>query len=205
MNRTGESALATPRFNFLPTAIAGVWLVRRKPIADARGFFARDYCAEEFRAIGLVQPIAQINHSHSRVAGTVRGLHFQHAPHHETKIVGCPVGRIYDVAVDLRRGSPTYLRWFGTELSAGNGARLVIPPGCAHGFQTLCDGAETLYYVTAPYHGAAEDGLSPFDPALDIRWPLAATEVSDRDAQRAPIDSATYPGITGFFEEPGDG
>lgn len=192
-----DAVRSTQRFDFSQTPLAGVWLVRRKPIADARGFFARAYCAEEFRAIGVTQGIVQINHSQSRSAGTVRGLHFQHPPHHETKIVGCPAGRIYDVAVDLRAGSPTYLQWFGAELSEQNRLSLVIPPGCAHGFQTLVDGAEALYFVTAPYEGPAEDGLNPFDPALAIRWPLAATEVSPRDAQRAPIDPATYAGITG--------
>lgn len=181
-------AVSTPRFTFTPTPLAGVWLVRRKPIADARGFFARAYCADEFRTIGLALPIAQINHSYSRHAGTVRGLHFQHPPHHETKIVSCPAGRIFDVAVDLRYGSPTYLQWFGAELSAQAGDALVVPPGCAHGFQTLQDDAQTLYCVTAPYSGAAEDGLNPFDAALGVRWPLAATEVSERDAQRPPLD-----------------
>lgn len=200
-----ESVCNTPRFEFLAAPIAGVWLVRRKPITDARGFFARAYCADEFRAVGLVRPIVQINHSYSRVAGTVRGLHFQHPPHHETKIVSCPVGRIHDVAVDLRVGSPTYLQSFGVELSAENRMSLVIPPGCAHGFQTLCDDAETLYYVTSPYHGAAEDGLNPFDPALAIRWPLTVTEVSERDAQRMLIDTVTYSGLRGPFDRDGDG
>jgi dTDP-4-dehydrorhamnose 3,5-epimerase len=186
--------VATPRFDFEATPLAGVWLVQRKPIGDARGFFARLYCAEEFRAIGVQVALSQLNHSFSRQAGTVRGLHFQHAPHQETKIVSCPAGRIYDVAVDLRRGSPTFLQWFGTELSAENQRSLVIPPGFAHGFQTLSDNAQTLYCVTEAYHAAAEDGLSPFDPALGVRWPLAATEVSARDAQRAAIDPATYPG-----------
>lgn len=183
-------AVSTTRFTFAPAPLAGVWLVRRKPIADARGFFARAYCADEFRAIGLALPIAQINHSYSRRAGTVRGLHFQHPPHHETKIVSCPAGRIFDVAVDLRRGSPTFLQWFGTELSAQAGDALVVPPGCAHGFQTLEDDAQTLYCVTAPYSGVAEDGLNPFDASLGVRWPLAATEVSERDAQRPPLDPA---------------
>lgn len=201
MKTMTEPVRTTPRFDFLPTPISGVWQVRRKHITDARGFFARAYCAEEFQTIGLVRPIAQINHSYSRVAGTVRGLHFQHPPYHETKIVSCPVGRIYDVAVDLRRGSPTYLHAFGVELSADNRMCLVIPPGCAHGFQTLCNDAETLYYVTASYHGPAEDGLNPFDPILAIRWPLTVTEVSDRDAQRALIDPAAYAGITGPFGE----
>lgn len=187
--------ILTPRFEFHPTPLAGVWRVARKPIRDARGFFARLYCAEEFAAIGLTLSIAQINHSHSRLAGTVRGLHFQHPPHHETKIVSCPVGRIFDVAVDLRRDSPTYLQWYGAELSAENQQCLVIPPGFAHGFQTLDADSETIYFVTAPYSGAAEDGVHPFDPAINVAWPLPAAEVSERDAKRAMIDRATYPGI----------
>jgi dTDP-4-dehydrorhamnose 3,5-epimerase len=189
------NAIATARFGFEPTPLAGCWLVQRRPIADARGFFARLYCAEEFAAIGLAGPPVQINHSYSRHAGTVRGLHFQHPPHHETKIVSCPAGRIFDVAVDLRRGSPTFLQWFGAELSAENQRSLVVPPGFAHGFQTLVDDSQTLYAVTAPYSGAAEDGVNPFDAAVGVAWPLAATEVSPRDAQRAALDRASYSGI----------
>lgn len=187
--------VATARFRFEPTSLAGVWLVQRQPIADARGFFARLYCAEEFAAIGLTGPPVQINHSYSRHAGTVRGLHFQHPPHHETKIVSCPAGRIFDVAVDLRRGSPTFLQWFGAELSAENQRSLVVPPGFAHGFQSLEDNSQTLYAVTAPYSGAAEDGVNPFDAAVGVAWPLPATEVSPRDAQRASIASAGYAGV----------
>lgn len=182
--------LSTPRFTFEATPLAGVWQVRRKPIGDARGFFARAWCAGEFGAIGLAPAIAQINHSYSRRAGTVRGLHFQHPPHHETKIVSCPVGRIFDVAVDLRLGSPTYLQWFGAELSADAGNSLVVPPGCAHGFQTLVDDAETLYLVSTPYCGTAEDGIHPFDAAVGVRWPLPVTELSERDAARAALDPA---------------
>lgn len=196
------TAIDSARFVFEPTPLAGVWLVQRKPIADARGFFARLYCADEFGAIGLRSPPAQLNHSYSRHAGTVRGLHFQHPPHQETKIVSCPAGRIFDVAVDLRRGSPTFLQWFGAELSAENQRSLVVPPGFAHGFQTLVDDSQTLYCVTAPYHAAAEDGVQPFDPAIGVRWPLAATEVSPRDAQRALLDAAAYAGIAGAEAAP---
>jgi dTDP-4-dehydrorhamnose 3,5-epimerase len=196
------TTLRTARFAFESTPLSGVWLVRRQPIADTRGFFARMYCAEEFAAIGLTAPLAQINHSFSRQAGTVRGLHFQHPPHHETKIVSCPAGRIFDVAVDLRRGSPTFLQWFGAELSAENQCSLVVPPGFAHGFQTLCEDSQTLYAVTAPYSGAAEDGVNPFDPAVGVAWPLAAREVSPRDAQRAAIDRAVYAGIDWPWEAP---
>ena len=189
------STVTTPRFLFEPTPLSGVWLVQRQPIGDARGFFARLYCAEEFTAIGLTEPVAQMNHSYSRRAGTVRGLHFQHPPHQETKIVSCPAGRLFDVVVDLRRGSPTFLQWFGAELSVDNQRSLVVPPGCAHGFQTLEDDSQTLYCVTAPYSAAAEDGVNPFDPAIGVRWPLQATDVSPRDAQRAPLDASTYTGI----------
>lgn len=185
----------TGRFRFHPTPLAGLWRVERKPIGDARGFFMRHYCAEEFAAIGITRPLTQLNHSSSVRAGTVRGLHFQHPPHAETKIVSCLAGRIFDVAVDLRAGSPTFLQWFGAELSAGNQQSLVIPPGFAHGFQTLEDHSEVFYLVDAAYSATAEDGLHPLDPAVAVGWPLPASEVSERDARRAHIDRHGYAGI----------
>lgn len=190
------NVVATERFNFHPAPLEGIWRVTRKPIVDARGFFSRFYCAEAFAAIGLGMPLAQINHSLSRHCGTVRGMHFQHPPHGETKIVTCMAGRIFDVAVDLRHGSRTFLQWFGTELSAANQESLVIPPGFAHGFQTLEDDTEILYLVSAAYNAEAEDGLNPFDPALNIGWPLKASEISSRDAQRGFLDANSYPGLT---------
>lgn len=188
------SAVATERFVFHPAPLDGVWRVTRKPIRDARGFFSRFYCAGEFAAIGLGTPLAQINHSFSRLCGTLRGMHFQHPPHSEAKVVTCMAGRIFDVAVDLRQGSQTFLQWFGTELSAENQESLVIPPGFAHGFQTLEDNSEIIYLVTAAYDATAEDGLNPFDPAMGIAWPETVSEVSPRDAQRAFIERETYPG-----------
>lgn len=190
-----EAAIATPRFVFRRTPLEGVWLAERKLLADARGFFLRFYCAEEFAAIGIDVPLAQINQSYSRQRGTVRGMHFQHPPYAETKVVSCIAGRVFDVAVDLRRGSPTFLRWFGVELSAENRQGLIIPRGFAHGFQTLSDDAEVVYLVTAPYSADAEDGINPFDPAADIRWPEAVTEVSARDGQRSMLDLAVFEGI----------
>ncbi|BDT70460.1 dTDP-4-dehydrorhamnose 3,5-epimerase [Comamonadaceae bacterium OS-1] len=187
--------IATPRFRFQPTPLAGLWLSQRQPIRDARGFFARFYCAQEFSAIGVVQPLAQINQSFSQQPGTLRGLHFQHPPHAETKVVSCLSGRIFDVAVDVRSGSPTFLQWFGVELSAQAQNSLVIPPGFAHGFQTLEPDSEILYLVTTAYSAQYEDGLHPLDPALAIDWPLPVAEISARDAQRPLLDVATYAGI----------
>lgn len=187
--------ITTPRFTFHPAPLAGVWQVLRSPLADARGFFSRFYCAQEFAAVGITTPLAQINHSLSRLRGTVRGLHFQHPPHAETKVVTCIAGRIFDVAVDLRRHSPTFLHWFGAELSAENQQSLVIPPGCAHGYQTLSDDAQIIYLVTAAYSAQAEDGVNPFDPAVGIRWPEAVGEVSARDAGREMLKLAEYAGL----------
>jgi dTDP-4-dehydrorhamnose 3,5-epimerase len=189
-------AVETPRFSFRPTPLAGLWQVQRKPIRDARGFFARFYCAQEFAAVGLAQPLAQINHSFSHLPGTLRGLHFQHPPHAETKVVSCLGGRIWDVAVDVRAGSPTFLQSFGTELSAAGQNSLLIPPGFAHGFQTLEPDSEIVYLVSAPYSAEREDGLHPLDPALAIAWPLPVAEISARDAQR-PLLAADYRGLHG--------
>lgn len=190
-----EETIVTPRFIFHTTPLDGVFRVERKPINDGRGFFSRLYCAQEFAAIGLDKPLAQINHSCSRAKGTVRGLHFQHPPHAETKVISCLAGRIFDVAVDLRAGSPTFLQWFGFELSAENQESIVIPIGCAHGFQSLTDDAEIIYLVTTPYSPQAEDGVNPFDPAMGIIWPEAVSEVSTRDTERGMLDLATYRGI----------
>lgn len=187
--------VVTPRFRFQPTPLAGLWLAQRQPIRDTRGFFARFYCAQEFAAIGVVQPLAQINHSFSHQPGTLRGLHFQHPPHAETKVVSCLSGRIFDVAVDLRSGSPTFLQWFGAELSAQAQNSLVIPPGFAHGFQTLEPDSEILYLVTTAYSAEYEDGLHPLDPALAIDWRLPVAEISARDAQRPLLDVANYAGV----------
>ena len=191
----GHSAINTPRFTFHPAMIEGVWRIERSASADDRGFFSRLYCADEFSAIGLDMPLAQINHSFSRQKGTIRGLHFQHPPHTETKIVSCLSGRIYDVALDLRMGSPTYLQWFGVELNAENRQSLVIPPGVAHGFQTLSDDSEIIYLVTTPYSPEFEDGVNPFDSAARIVWPLPVAEISQRDSQRAFLDMASFKGL----------
>jgi dTDP-4-dehydrorhamnose 3,5-epimerase len=162
------------------------------------------YCAQEFAAVGITRRLAQVNHSGTRRRGTVRGLHFQYPPHSETKVVTCIVGRIFDVAVDLRRRSPTFLHWFGAELSAENQQSLVIPPGCAHGYQTLIDDSELIYLVTAAYSAQAEDGINPLDPAVGIRWPEAVGEVSERDAGQQMLNAAEYAGLDDVAPETRD-
>lgn len=170
-----------PRFDFQPTALAGLTVVCRKQSEDGRGSFTRMFCAEEFRKIGLAKPIAQINHSVTRCKGVVRGLHFQYPPHAETKIVSCLKGEIFDVAVDLRADSPTFLCWHGEVLSAENRKALCIPEGFAHGFQALEDDCELLYLHTECYTPTAESALNVTDPRLNIAWPLPIAELSERD------------------------
>jgi dTDP-4-dehydrorhamnose 3,5-epimerase len=172
----------TSRFTFIETKLAGLYIAQRKPIEDTRGFFARFFCSEEFCELGLLKPIAQINHSLTHQKGAVRGMHFQYPPHVETKIVNCLKGKIFDVAIDIRHGSPTFLQFYGAELSANNFKSLVIPEGFAHGFQTLTDDCELLYLHTAPHAAEAQGALHVNDPLVNIKWPLAITEVSERDS-----------------------
>jgi dTDP-4-dehydrorhamnose 3,5-epimerase len=168
---------------FTETAIGGVYLVGLEPRSDDRGFFARAFCEEEFAAHGLETRWVQANVGHSTRAGTIRGLHYQVPPHAEAKLVRCTAGAVFDVAVDVREESPTYLAWYGAELSAANGSMLYLPRGIAHGYQALTDGAETYYLVSAAYAPSAERGLRWDDPALAISWPLADDPiVSDKDA-----------------------
>lgn len=182
------------RFDFLPAPLTGLMIVQRKPIEDARGFLARLWCAEEFSSAGWIKPIAQINHTLTRWCGAVRGMHFQHPPHAEMKLVTCLHGEIFDVAVDLRKDSPTFLAWHGEVLSAANRRSLLIPEGFAHGFQTLTDDCELIYLHAAPYAAAAEGGLNPTDPQVAIVWPLPIAELSDRDSSH-PLLGPEYKGI----------
>ena len=173
------------RFTCTPLPLAGLTRVQRQSLADARGFFERLFCAEELAACGWRGPIAQINHSLTRQAGSVRGLHYQKPPHAEVKLVTCLRGAVWDVAVDLRAGSPTFLHWHAEELSADNAHALLIPQGFAHGFQALTPDAELLYCHSHPYTPAAEAGLQALDARLAIAWPLQLAELSPRDAGHA--------------------
>lgn len=170
------------RFEFFSTPIFGLTVIQRKPVKDNRGFFCRFYCLDEFHDIGANLPIVQINHTLTKIKGTVRGLHFQYPPYLETKIISCIRGEIFDVAVDIRHGSQTFLKWHAEILSAANYKSLLIPKGFAHGFQTLTDGCELIYLHTAAYAPDAEGGLRADDSRIGIKWPIEITMRSRRDS-----------------------
>ena len=171
---------------FLPTRIAGAFEVRHDLNSDERGRFKRQYCEREFADAGLVTRWVQVNHSATFGAGSIRGLHYQIPPHAEAKLVSCPFGRVFDVAVDLRRGSPTFLRWVGIELDAETS--LYIPEGCAHGFQALTDEVHLIYQHSCEYAPGAERGMRFDDPTIGIAWPLPIGTVSRRDREFPAID-----------------
>ena len=173
---------------FTPTPLADAFVVGLEPHADERGCFARAFCAKEFAEQGLVTEYVQANLSTNTQAGTVRGMHYQRHPHAEVKLVRCVVGIIYDVIVDLRQDSPTYLQWFGAELSQENGLMMYVPQGFAHGYQALTAGATAHYMVSAYYAPDAEGGLRYDDPALNINWPIPVTDVSPKDARWPLVD-----------------
>ena len=175
------------RFKFIGTPLEGLTVVERQRALDNRGFFSRLFCAEELAEVGFRMPIAQINHTLTTRKGAVRGLHFQYPPHTEDKFVSCLRGEIFDVAVDLRNGSSTFLRWHGEILSADNSRSLLIPQGFAHGFQALTDDCELLYLHSRAYAAQAEGALNVGDPSIGIAWPLPFTDISVRDAKHAYI------------------
>jgi dTDP-4-dehydrorhamnose 3,5-epimerase len=163
---------------------------------DERGRFMRAWCSEEFAAHGIPFVPLQSNMSLSHLAGTVRGMHYQVAPHEEAKLVRCTRGSVFDVLVDLRSDSPTYGHWFGTTLSADNGRMLYVPPMCAHGYQTLEPESETLYHTSAVYAPAAVRGLRFDDPSVGIQWPLPPQALSQQDRTwplLAPLTSRALP------------
>jgi dTDP-4-dehydrorhamnose 3,5-epimerase len=167
---------------FTETALPGAFLVDLERRDDERGFFARAWCEEEFAAHGLDARISQCNLSFNERRGTLRGMHFQVPPHAEVKLVRCTRGSVYDVIVDLRPDSTTYLSWIGVELSADNRRALYIPEGFAHGYQTLMDGTETFYQVSSPYAPGAERGVRWDDPAFGIEWPdVEERVISEKD------------------------
>ena len=181
-------------FAAIPTPISGVVCVERRLRGDHRGFLARLFSADEFAAFGWDAPVAQINHTYTAKKGAIRGMHFQFPPKAEKKLVTCVRGAVCDVAVDLRNGSPTFLQHHKETLSAANLRALLIPEGCAHGFQALTDDVELLYLHSefySPYH---EAGLRPLDPALAIDWPEQAVSLSDRDRQH-PLLTPNYEGL----------
>jgi dTDP-4-dehydrorhamnose 3,5-epimerase len=182
------------RLTCIATPLAGLMRIERHRRVDERGSFSRLFCASELAGAGWKDPIVQINHSHTTLRGTVRGMHYQHPPHAEMKLVSCLHGEVWDVAVDLRKNSPTFLQWHAQRLSEDNGCALLIPPGFAHGFQALTDHAAMLYCHSAAYASEAEAGLHPLDPRLAIAWPLPVEQLSTRDAAQALL-AANFEGV----------
>ncbi len=174
---------------FTAAPLAGAYVIDLQPFSDDRGWFVRYYCKDEFWSIGHTREWVQMNQSVSYAKGTLRGMHFQHPPFRETKLVRCIAGAVYDVIVDLRVGSTTFLQWFGTELSFVNHKMLYIPEGFAHGFQTLEKDSALLYHHTEFYTPGAEGGLRYDDPALSISWPLPVAVISERDARHPLVDN----------------
>lgn len=167
---------------FTPTTLAGSFVIDLQPFSDERGWFARFYCEKEFEQIGHTKKWVQLNHSTTYSKGSIRGMHYQLPPFREIKMVRCIAGAVYDVIIDIRKDSATFLQWFGTELSAANKRMLYIPEGFAHGFQCLTDNCELIYHHSEFYTPNAEGGIRFNDPAIPIQWPLPAGTLSARDA-----------------------
>jgi dTDP-4-dehydrorhamnose 3,5-epimerase len=166
---------------FTATPVAGAWVVDLDRLADERGYFARTWCERELRERGLQHQLAQCSVSFNPRRHTLRGMHFQTAPHEEAKLVSCPRGRIWDVALDLRRGSPTFCQWYGVELSSENGRALYVPPGCAHGMVTLDDDTLVNYQISVAYVPGHQAAVRWDDPAFGIAWPVTDPTLSERD------------------------
>lgn len=178
------------KLKFIEVPLAGAYLIEFKPVVDERGLFERVFCQEEFTEIGFRDHIVQINHSVTRQKGTIRGMHYQRPPACEIKLVWCLQGRVFDVMVDLRAGSDTFMHWHGVELSKENKRMIYIPQGFAHGFQTLTDGVELVYQHSAFYSPKYEHGLRFDDPRLAIRWPLPLRIVSQKDTSYPFIENS---------------
>ena len=167
---------------FTETKIAGVYVIELEKHEDDRGWFARAWCREEFAVHGLPTDLAQTNLSHNAQRGTVRGMHFQTAPHAEAKLIRCVTGAVHDVVLDLRSESAMFKQSFATELSADNGRALFLPKGIAHGFQTLTDDATLFYQMSTPYASESARGVRWDDAVFQIEWPIAEAIVCERDA-----------------------
>lgn len=173
---------------FKATKLTGSYEVKLTPHMDSRGWFARFFCKNEFKQIGHTREWVQMNHSFTIQKGAIRGMHFQYPPEGEIKLVRCISGAVYDVIIDLRKASPTFLQWYGIELTADTKNMLYIPEGFAHGFQTLTENCELIYLHTGFYTPTGEGGVRYDDPAVKIQWPLPVSELSERDKKHSFID-----------------
>jgi dTDP-4-dehydrorhamnose 3,5-epimerase len=175
---------------FEELSIPGVFAIEAEPAVDERGLFARTFDRSAFAERGLELGVAQASVSFNTRRGTLRGLHLQAPPHEEAKLVRCVAGSVYDVVVDLRRGSPTQLRWLSVELSAQRRNAVFLPPGLAHGFLTLDNGCELEYLISRPYDSVAAVGVRWDDPAVGVKWPFRPKVMSERDAAFPDLDLA---------------
>ena len=180
--------------NFIETKIPGAFTIEVERIIDERGSFFRSFCKDEFKEINHSGDFIQFNHSVNSEKGTIRGMHYQLAPHQEIKLISCIRGRVYDVLVDLRANSPTFLDWFGIELSSELANMIYVPKGVAHGFQTLESDSELLYHHTSKYQPEVEGGVRFDDEMLGIDWPSEAKNVSERD-RSYPVLSSDFKGV----------
>jgi dTDP-4-dehydrorhamnose 3,5-epimerase len=179
---------------FNPSILAGAFTIDVQPFQDSRGFFTRTFCENEFAQHNLIQHFVQANHSGTHGKGVIRGMHFQRAPFCEVKLVKCVQGTIFDVIIDVRAGSSTFLQWFGAELTAENKRMMYVPAGFAHGFQSLSDYSEITYMVSSVYNKESEGGVRYNDPKVNIQWPLPVSLVSDKD-QAIPLIDSTFTGV----------
>ncbi|MBF0103089.1 MAG: dTDP-4-dehydrorhamnose 3,5-epimerase [Desulfobacterales bacterium] len=179
---------------FIETPIEGAYVIELESLLDERGLFARTFCQKEFATIGFHKQIVQINHSVTMQKAAIRGLHYQLPPACETKIIRCVQGAVFDVMVDIRKSSSTYLKWHGLELSKDNMRMVFIPEGLAHGFQTLTNNAELIYHHSAFYNPEYERGVRFDDPVPAIHWPLSVSAISPKD-QGYPLIDNNFKGI----------
>jgi dTDP-4-dehydrorhamnose 3,5-epimerase len=182
------------RMRFIETPLKGAHIIEVESFTDERGYFLRTFCKKEFAEIGFQKQIVQINHSITKHKGTIRGIHYQVPPACETKIIRCVQGKVYDVMVDIRKGSITFMHWIGVELSEDNMRMVLIPEGFAHGFQSLTDNASLIYHHSEFYNAEYERGLRYDEPALVIAWPFPAGMISIKD-QGFPLIDNSFKGI----------
>lgn len=180
---------------FHTTPLTDLILVETTPVQDARGEFSRIFCDAEFSQLGTHHHWTQINISRTYRKGTVRGMHFQYPPASEAKLIRCMRGSVFDVAVDVRADSPTFLQWHGVELSENKPYQYFIPEGFAHGFQALTDDVQLLYLHSAPWDRQREGGLRYDDPAVAIQWPIQVTEVSEKDRSLSLLTDIEFAGV----------
>ena len=179
---------------FIETPLKNAFVIQLEPFKDERGAFVRTFCKKEFEQIGHTAEFVQFNQSYNSIKGTIRGMHYQEPPAAEIKLIRCVKGKVYDVIVDIRKSSPTFLRWFAVELSATNNKMIYIPHGFAHGFQTLENESELLYHHSGFYTPAVEKGIHYNDPLIEIEWPIPVSIISEKDKNYINL-SASFKGI----------